>query len=293
MSRDYAHEDWIPWYTRDTAGWLELSLAARGAAEGIARKMGRDRDELHLGSRGLRGLARMLGCSWEELEPALAELLAPGPDGEPPRLVHDRERGVLRDPDATARRRPTSTARVRSHRAKSGPPSAPQTETRETVSSVSSCSETGSGVPSLSDLDLRSDLRGEPERGPDPPAPSHTRPVADPQQPPPDWWAGALETIHTDTGVALPKGEAWLRYAGHRGEKRGSAERGHAIYWLTTVMVREARDALSSAARQRERDAKFDRARAGPEPPPKPTAAESKAFAAELAKRMAARKGAA
>lgn len=166
MSRDYAHEEWIPWYTRDTAGWMELSLAARGAAEGIARKMGRDGDEIPLGSRGLRGLARVLACSWEELEPALQELLRPGPDGEPPRLVHDVERCVLRDPEASNRRRPTSTERVRSLRGRRqanavGEPAFPvASETRETVSSVSSCSETGATVPSPSDL-ISSDLISE------------------------------------------------------------------------------------------------------------------------------------
>jgi hypothetical protein len=175
LSRDYRHEDWIPWYTEDSPGWLELSLAARGAAEGIARKMGRDRDELHLGSRGLRGLAILLHCRWEDLEPALAELLSPGPHGEPPRLVYDPERQVIHDPEAADRRRPTSTGRVRAHRAsKSNPPPPPVSETHETdetVSPVSSGSETGASVPSPSrsnsgSSDLGSDL---PDRSPTPP----------------------------------------------------------------------------------------------------------------------------
>lgn len=172
MSRDYAHEEWIPWYTSDSAGWLELSLAARGAAEGIARKMGRDRDELPLGSRGIKALAALLGRPWEEVEPAILELLAPGPDGEPPRLVYDATTRVLRDPQATHRRRPTSTKRVQSHRGKARVASQEPAETRVTVSPVSSCSETGRPVSSPSTL-ISSDLISlgrdpEPDRSPTP-----------------------------------------------------------------------------------------------------------------------------
>lgn len=84
---------WIPWYCEDSPGWLELSLAARGAAEGIARKMGPHRGELHLGPRGLRGLAVLLRCSWAELEPALAELT----EGPHPRLVVSEDQRVIID----------------------------------------------------------------------------------------------------------------------------------------------------------------------------------------------------
>jgi hypothetical protein len=113
---------------------------------------------------------------------------------------------------------------------------------------------------------------------------------ADPATPPPDWWAGTLATIEQNTGVKIPAGESWLRYAGHRGDKGGPPTPGHATYWLTSVVVKEARDKREADRRQAERDAKFDRSRSGPEPPPKPTPEQSKQFAAELAARVAARK---
>ncbi len=116
MTKERDRGEWIPWYTDDSPGWLELSLAARGAAEGIARKMGRHRSVLHLGSRGLRGLAVLLRCRWEELEPALAELLAPGPNGEAPRLIVDESQSILIDPGHESRQRKTSTERVREFR---------------------------------------------------------------------------------------------------------------------------------------------------------------------------------
>src|SRR5690349_4444194 len=102
--------DWIPWYVEDSPGWLALSLAARGLAEGIARKMGRKRSELPLGSRGIRGIEQLMGRPWAEIEPAIRELLAKGPateefiEGTPARLVYDATRRVLIDPDHETRR---------------------------------------------------------------------------------------------------------------------------------------------------------------------------------------------
>jgi hypothetical protein len=124
----------------------------------------------------------------------------------------------------------------------------------------------------------------------------HPRPAsapewsADPQKPPPDWWDSVCETVQFETGVDIPRGEAWLRYAGHRGDKRRPPERGHAVYWLTTVVVKEAREARDNARRQADRDAKFDRARGGPPEPVRETPEQSAKFAAELAARVAARK---
>lgn len=86
----------------------------------------------------------------------------------------------------------------------------------------------------------------------------------DPTAPPPPWWDAVLATVGMNTGVDLPGGEAWLRYAGHRAGKGLVADQRDALYWLTTVMVPEARKTLTEDARQRERDAKFDRQRAGP-----------------------------
>lgn len=115
--------------------------------------------------------------------------------------------------------------------------------------------------------------------------------TADPANDAPDWWAGVLETIGTGTGVHLPAREAWLRYAGHRASKARPAERRDAVHWLTTVMVKEARDEREKARHQRERDARFDRQRGGPpEPAEVPTDAEAKANAERLAQRIAERK---
>lgn len=265
MSRDYAHEEWIPWYTRATAGWMDLSLAARGVAVGLAMAMGRDGTEIPLGSRGLRGLARTLACPWEDLEPALQELLSPGPDGEPPRLVFDAERRVLRDPEAQARRRPTSTARVNASRSRKRAESSDD-ETHATVSSVSPPSETHATVSS--DL-ISSDLIS-PEKIPEEIPSARPRARPDPSAAPPDWWGAVLATVNMQTGETLAAGEAWLRYAGHRSGKGYQATRDDALYWLTSVMVPLARKERQETARQRERDAKYDRQRAGPIPPTEP-----------------------
>lgn len=117
--------------------------------------------------------------------------------------------------------------------------------------------------------------------------------VPDPANPAPDWWGQMLDGIAMDTGVRLPDREAWLRYAGHRRGKGRPAERGDAIYWLTTVMVPEARKDLREASDRREREAKWDRQRAGPGTLTErrvETPEEQEANARKLAERIAARK---
>jgi hypothetical protein len=110
---DWANSEWMPWYKPDTAGWLELSLGARGAMAEVARKLDK-RGELHLGRRGLPSLATLLRVQWSgELEPAITELI------KDDRLAWDHERGVLSDPEFLSRLRPTSTARVLAHRERS------------------------------------------------------------------------------------------------------------------------------------------------------------------------------
>lgn len=111
---DWANSEWLPWYRPDTAGWLELSLAARGAMAEVARKLDK-RGELHLGRRGLPALATLLRVKWdEELAPAMSELLTDG------RLAWNSDDGILSDPDYEKRRRPTSTERVRAFRERVG-----------------------------------------------------------------------------------------------------------------------------------------------------------------------------
>lgn len=110
---DWASSEWMPWYKPDTAGWLELSLAARGAMAEVARKLDKS-GQLHLGRRGLRALATLLRLKWDgELEPAVIELIADG------RLTWDLQSGILSDPEFEQRRRPSSTERMRELRSRS------------------------------------------------------------------------------------------------------------------------------------------------------------------------------
>lgn len=111
--------------------------------------------------------------------------------------------------------------------------------------------------------------------------PASERP--DPGGKAPDWWDAVLATIGMNTGVDLEPGTAWLRYAGHRHGKGLPATREDALYWLPTVMVPEAKKSLADAARQRERDAKFDRQRAGAFVEPQELTAETQA---ELARKF-------
>lgn len=87
----------VLWQKRRTVGWLNLSLAARGAAEGIVVALD-ERGELRLGRYGLPGVAGLLGRPWAECEPAVLELLDAG------RFVIDEARGVLLDPQHNERR---------------------------------------------------------------------------------------------------------------------------------------------------------------------------------------------
>jgi hypothetical protein len=86
----------ILWKKRRTVGWLNLSLAARGAAEGIVVALD-ELGELRLGRYGLPGLAVVLGRPWAECAPAVDELLEAG------RFVVDEDRGVLFDPQQRER----------------------------------------------------------------------------------------------------------------------------------------------------------------------------------------------
>lgn len=295
MGRERDRGDWIPWYCDDSPGWLELSLAARGAAEGIARKMGRKRSELHLGSRGLKGLAVLLRCRWEELEPAIAELTT----GPHPRFVMSEDGRVLIDPEHESRRRPTSAERVSRHRKKvEANDTAPESGdvTPVTVTPVSSDHVTPVTGASVSSPLLSSDLISSSEADQDhltggsrPPDP----PPADPLGPPPPWFAKVVETIATTCMVDLRLADCWIRYAGHSADKGKRPNEKHAAYWVNTVMVPEAREEAKSESRQRQRDAKYDAARSGPTPIPRETPEQAKEFARRLAERVASRKGAA
>lgn len=247
--------DWIPWYLADSASWLELSLAARGAAEGIARKMGRTSGELHLGSRGLKGLALLLGCSWDELEPAITELLA----GEHPRLVLSEDHRVLIDPDHASRRRPTSAERVRRHRARRADGDACNVTS---VTGVTTVTETVTRVPSRlvsSDLlSLGSDLprsedppqvtAREADRPPSVPPPA---PVADLPDAAPSWWSAAVATVEQTSGLRVADlGALWLEYRGARERKGWAPSQRDAVGWLAAVARSDARRAREGPARR-------------------------------------------
>lgn len=60
-----------------------------------------------------------------------------------------------------------------------------------------------------------------------------------------------------NTGVILPVAEAWLRYDGHRAGKGIAPTTKDAQYWLTTVMVPEARELLRRESRDKDRDKVF------------------------------------
>lgn len=271
MSDEHDRGEWIPWYCEDSPGWLELSLAARGAAEGISRKMGRKRGELHLGSRGLRGLAVLLRCTWEELEPAIHELTS----GKHPRFVVTDDERMLIDPGHASRQLKGSTRRMFEKRAKadSEPPSQPVTERHNPSPTV---------TPSLLiSSDLKSDLGSR---------------ESTPSATPPDWWDSTCDTVEMATGEKFNRGAAWLRYSGHRRKKREPISQPDAQQFLVSVDVKERRQERQREQVTRDISKQRDEARAPkPEPVWRPPADDANAatpeqhrqFAEELQRRLA------
>jgi len=251
-ARDREHDEWIPWYVEDTPGWLELSLVARGAMEGIARKLNRKTGKLTL-RRGLPSLALLLHVPWSDLEPAIAELITKG------KVTWDPETATLFDPEYTERKRRSGADRVADHRArKRGETATVADVTPVTLPPLPVTDVT----PVLVSSSLISSGSGSQTREPDGP---------------PDWWASVLETIESNVGEKIPSGEAWLRYDGHRAGKGIEPTRKDALYWLTTVMVRELKSAREEAHRRDARDGDRTKAivreRHGPEVKPLPSVA--------------------
>lgn len=266
MSRDREHDKWIPWYVDDTPAWRKLSLSARGAMEGIARKLNDKTGKLYLRRGGLPSLAELLGCRWEELEPAIGELFGQH------RVEWDGSTFCLSDPEYLERRRRTSADRMRAKRQRDACDACDACDASDvtpvtpvTVTPVTAVLVSSSLVSSGSDLSLGSD--------------------------PPSWWGSTLETIEANTGVKLPAGEAWLRYSGHRSTKSLPCTAQDAGYWLASVMVREARADRDERAHREQRDKDFDAARREKKVDytPKyeqPTREQSKAMAEEFARRV-------
>jgi hypothetical protein len=259
-ARDREHDEWIPWYVEDSPGWLELSLAARGAMEGIARKLNRRTGQLAL-RRGLPSLALLLHVPWSDLEPAIAELIEKG------KVTWDGS--TLFDPDYSERKRRSGADRQAEYRARKKGESSPvstESVTRVTdVTSPPSRVTPGDARDGCSSLVLSSLISSE--------SGSQTREADGP----PDWWASVLEQIHAQLGEELPAAAAWLRYDGHRAGKGIEPTRKDALYWLTTVMVREQKDAREEAHRRNARDGERTKAivreRHGPEVKPLPSVA--------------------
>lgn len=152
----------------------------------------------------------------------------------------------------------TSTSRVQKHRQNKR--SAPSSETDETLSETDRNGDLKRSASSSVSVSVSvSSPEGEREREPPAPYPDIGTPTKLPA-----WFSAALETVATQTGETLRPPDSWLRYSGHRAGKGRPPGQQDAVYWLTTVMVPEARKERQEAARQRERDAKFDRQRAGP-----------------------------
>jgi hypothetical protein len=107
---------------------------------------------------------------------------------------------------------------------------------------VTLCS-TSSSLSVSSDLVSAEDL---PDRLPTPP------PV---ETGPPPWFGDAIATVEVQTGESLRPPDCWLRYSGHRGNVGKPMNQRDAVYWLTTVMVPEARKERRAESERRERQA--------------------------------------
>lgn len=123
---------------------------------------------------------------------------------------------------------------------------------------------------STSDLKIsRSDL---PDRSPTPSVTADR----------PAFFDQAADTVEATTGTKVDRPAAWLRYSGHRTRDGKAMSQPDAVYWLTTVDVREARRDREDRRRHEDRE----RARAGPPPVVRETPEQARAFAAALRSAM-------
>ena len=270
--RDREHDKWIPWYVEDTPGWLELTLAARGAMEGIARKLNDKTGRLTL-RRGLPSLALLLHVTWAELEPALGELIRCG------KLEWDGSTFQLFDPDYGERRRHGSADRMANKRARD--------RGVTDVTSLPSPASLPSLVTPVTAVLVSSDLISDPDMDLTREAPSGIRAAVatDPGDLTPEHRTIAAQVCEP-TGARLDVDHEWRTYVARCGMTGSYVTSSGWRYWLCNAVKYAAKD----RARERQRDddaAERKRfAREGPAPPPKLTKAQSEAFAEQLAARM-------
>lgn len=278
--RDREHDEWIPWYVEDTPGWLELSLAARGAMEGIARKLNRKTGQLAL-RRGLSSLAILLHVTWAELEPAIAELIAKG------KVEWDGSRFLLSDPEYVERKRRSGADRMADTRARRRDV-ADVAPVPQQVSPASRVSPTDpvTGVTDVtavlvSSSLVSSDLRSHIASGVILERTAALEPDA----------RVVFDTIATNRHVGQEPDIAWTNFTGHfAGQHFPSREAvlGRWQKWVSQQAVYSAKDRnkdrdRDAAAAERQRFAKE-----GPPKPPPQTKAQAEAFAEELASRVRA-----
>lgn len=227
-ARDREHDEWIPWYVEDTPGWLELSLAARGAMEGIARKLNRRTGKLAL-RRGLSSLAILLHVRWEELEPAVAELIARG------KVEWDGSTFTLSDPEYVERKRRSGAERVAAHRARlKGQATNPPDVTPVTLQALPPLPVTRV-TPVLVSSDLVSS--GSSSLGSE---------STEDAKPPP-WWAGACDATAMTVGGDVTGREAlWARYLSSRKRKTWGMNHTDAVGWLAEVVPSDRAKARAS-----------------------------------------------
>jgi hypothetical protein len=256
---DYEKEPWMKVYTRDTGGWSALHIFARGLALEIGRKLDA-KGELSLGRKGLPALAAMLRApSWEVIEPYVAELLSDC------RFVFDVERSVLLDPEHSDRQRARTNAATRKRMERD----------KKRVSRDVTRSHTASRDVTNRSEEIRSEEILAPLGSARAPESSPTAPEPEPEMPPPaaldapppltppDWFEPVVEAVVSTTGEMFEPGPAWLAYSGHRRDKRPPkpTTAPDALYWLTSVWVRDIKAERESLQRRVDREAKWDQQR--------------------------------
>lgn len=217
---DYENEPWMKVYKRDTAGWADLDIFARG----ISLELGRHLDakgELPLGRKGLPAVASTLRTSWPRIEEFILELLADG------RLVHDEERQVLIDPQHAERQRARANAATRKRMERERKkPSRDVTRSHARSRDVTNRSDqkrSDQTLPSGEDARAPEDasqvppeITPEPELEPEEVVPRLDVAVAELDAPMPPWAVARLEAVVMTTGVKLDGEVVWRKYVSKR-----------------------------------------------------------------------------